>query len=50
MATGSPVELIQAQKAPDLETAFVKIVGEQALRDEALREAEAGGRRHTQID
>ncbi len=50
MAMGSPAELIREQDAPDLETAFVRIVGEQALRDEALREAEAGGRRHTQID
>jgi sodium transport system ATP-binding protein len=40
LAMGTPAELIQAQGADNLETAFVKIVGEQALMDEALREAE----------
>ncbi len=37
LAAGSPAELAGAG---DLETAFVRIVGEQALMDEALREAE----------
>src|SRR5258708_1740958 len=41
LATGTPDELIESQNAGDLETAFVHIVGEQSLRDEALREAEA---------
>ncbi len=41
MALGSPAELVEAQRAEDLETAFVSIVGERALLDEALREAEA---------
>jgi sodium transport system ATP-binding protein len=40
LATGTPDELTQSQHADDLETAFVSIVGEQALKDEALREAE----------
>jgi sodium transport system ATP-binding protein len=40
LATGSPAELAQSQGVDDLENAFVKIVGEQALMDEALREAE----------
>jgi sodium transport system ATP-binding protein len=40
MARGTPAELIAAQQATDLETAFVSIIGEDALRDEALREAE----------
>ena len=40
LATGSPAELQQAQGVDNLESAFVKIVGEQALKDEALREAE----------
>jgi sodium transport system ATP-binding protein len=40
LALGTPDELIAAQGAPDLETAFVRIVGEKALSDEALREAE----------
>lgn len=40
MATGTPDELKRAQGVDDLESAFVKIVGEQALMDEALREAE----------
>ncbi len=40
MTMGTPAELIAAHNAPDLETAFVHIVGEQALKDEALREAE----------
>lgn len=40
MAMGTVQELIQSQNASDLETAFVRIIGEQALMDEALREAE----------
>ncbi len=40
LAMGTPAELKQAQGTNDLETAFVRIVGEQALQDEALREAE----------
>jgi sodium transport system ATP-binding protein len=40
LATGSPAELIAAQGVDDLESAFVRIVGEKALLDEALREAE----------
>jgi sodium transport system ATP-binding protein len=40
LATGSPAELAQAQGVDNLESAFVKIVGERALMDEALREAE----------
>ncbi len=40
LATGTPMELMHSQNANDLETAFVNIVGEQALKDEALREAE----------
>jgi sodium transport system ATP-binding protein len=40
LATGSPQELARAQGVDDLESAFVKIVGERALMDEALREAE----------
>src|SRR5258708_17526002 len=40
LATGTPSELMHSQNANDLETAFVNIVGEQALKDEALREAE----------
>jgi len=45
LTTGTPSELQQAQGADSLETAFVKIVGEQALMDEALREAEAARRK-----
>jgi sodium transport system ATP-binding protein len=41
MAMGSPAELVESQGAEDLEGAFVRIVGERALLDEALREAEA---------
>jgi sodium transport system ATP-binding protein len=37
LATGSPAELAGTD---DLETAFVRIVGERALMDEALREAD----------
>ncbi len=44
MAMGSPAELVKSQRAEDLETAFVSIVGEQALLDEALREAEVSKR------
>jgi sodium transport system ATP-binding protein len=40
LATGSPAELARAQGVDDLESAFVRIVGEQALMDEALREAD----------
>lgn len=40
LATGTPAELMAEQGVPDLESAFVKIVGEKALSDEALREAE----------
>jgi sodium transport system ATP-binding protein len=40
LATGSPAELAQTHGVDDLESAFVKIVGERALMDEALREAE----------
>jgi sodium transport system ATP-binding protein len=40
LATGTPNDLIESQSTGDLESAFVLIVGEQALRDEALREAE----------
>jgi sodium transport system ATP-binding protein len=40
MATGTPAGLMATQAAPDLETAFVRIVGEDALKEEALREAE----------
>ncbi|MFN8421665.1 MAG: ATP-binding cassette domain-containing protein [Anaerolineae bacterium] len=41
MATGSPAELMQQHHASDLETAFVRIIGEEALMAEALREAES---------
>jgi sodium transport system ATP-binding protein len=44
LATGSPAELIAAQGVDDLESAFVRIVGERALMDEALREAGAARR------
>jgi sodium transport system ATP-binding protein len=44
LAMGTPAELMQSQQASDLETAFVRIVGEQALKDEALREAESENR------
>jgi sodium transport system ATP-binding protein len=40
MAMGAPGDLIRQTGANDLETAFVRIIGEQALMDEALREAE----------
>ena len=40
MAHGTPAELIASQQADNLETAFVRIIGEQALMDEAVREAE----------
>ncbi len=40
MATGTPDELKQSQGVDNLESAFVRIVGERALMDEALREAE----------
>jgi sodium transport system ATP-binding protein len=40
LAMGTLAELKQSQGTDDLETAFVRIVGEQALQDEALREAE----------
>jgi len=40
MATGTPDELAASQGVDDLESAFVRIVGEKALMDEALREAE----------
>ena len=40
LAAGSPAELMESQGVGDLESAFVRIVGEQALMDEALREAE----------
>jgi sodium transport system ATP-binding protein len=40
MAAGTPAELMTMYNAPDLETAFVRIIGEDALRSEALREAE----------
>ncbi len=38
MSSGTPTELQEGQNAGDLETAFVRIVGEQALRDDALGE------------
>jgi ABC-type Na+ transport system ATPase subunit NatA len=44
MARGTPAELMSAQQADDLETAFVRIVGEKALMDEALREADTSKR------
>jgi sodium transport system ATP-binding protein len=44
LATGSPAELIASQGVDDLESAFVRIVGERALMDEALREAETAKR------
>lgn len=40
MAMGTPEELMRSQNATDLETAFVRVIGEKALMDEALREAE----------
>jgi sodium transport system ATP-binding protein len=40
LVVGTPSELMAAQGVTDLEAAFVKIVGEKALSDEALREAE----------
>jgi len=40
LATGTPQEIMAANGTDDLETAFVKVVGERALSDEALREAE----------
>ncbi len=45
LAAGSPAELTRSENADDLETAFVRIVGEQALMDEALREAETPRKR-----
>jgi sodium transport system ATP-binding protein len=44
LATGSPAELVAAQGVDDLESAFVRIVGERALMDEALRESETAKR------
>lgn len=41
MASGTPAELAQSTASNYLETAFVRIIGERALMDEALREAEA---------
>jgi sodium transport system ATP-binding protein len=40
LVIGTPAELMAANGVEDLEAAFVKIVGEKALSDEALREAE----------
>jgi len=40
LAMGTPAELIAQYQADNLETAFVRIVGEEALTDEALREAQ----------
>jgi sodium transport system ATP-binding protein len=40
LVIGTPAELMAANGTDDLEAAFVKIVGERALSDEALREAE----------
>ncbi len=40
LVIGTPAELMAANGTDDLEAAFVKIVGEKALSDEALREAE----------
>jgi sodium transport system ATP-binding protein len=48
IASGTPAELMTAQHADELETAFVRIVGEGALRDEALREAEVHRRGTTE--
>ena len=42
---GTPAELAEKYRADSLETAFVEIVGAQALLDEAEREAEARGTR-----
>jgi sodium transport system ATP-binding protein len=46
LAEGTPGELISQYAADDLETAFVKIVGAEALLAEAQREAEDAKRRH----
>lgn len=40
LVIGTPAELMATNGTDDLEAAFVKIVGEKALSDEALREAE----------
>ncbi len=40
LARGTPAELMRDCGTDDLETAFVKIIGESALMDEAIREAE----------
>jgi sodium transport system ATP-binding protein len=40
LVIGTPAELMAAHGVDDLEAAFVNIVGEKALSDEALREAE----------
>lgn len=44
MALGTPDALMERTGASDMETAFVLIIGEQALKDEALREAEIKSR------
>ncbi|HVO43844.1 MAG TPA: ATP-binding cassette domain-containing protein, partial [Aggregatilineales bacterium] len=44
IASGSPAELVESQNADNLETAFVRIVGESALKDDALREANSSRR------
>lgn len=44
-AEGTPQELITRYNANDLESAFVKIVGEEAILEEARREAEREERR-----
>jgi sodium transport system ATP-binding protein len=42
---GTPQELVERHKATDLETAFVEIVGAEALLEEAEREAIEQGKR-----
>lgn len=44
MALGTPDALMERTGAGEMETAFVRIIGEQALKDEALREAEIKSR------
>ncbi|HLY26094.1 MAG TPA: ATP-binding cassette domain-containing protein [Aggregatilineales bacterium] len=45
LATGTPADLQETQHAGDLETAFVRIVGEEALKDDALHEQAVPGDR-----
>ncbi len=41
LASGTPAELTRTYEADSLETAFVRVIGEKALMDEAVREAES---------